>query len=273
MTPEQEEQVHRALAAAARAEARAEDRADIGGPDGDPHRTLGHDDTGDPRTPLPADVAARLDAALEELLVPRVTAAASTGPDELARRRRRRWPTGLIAAAALCLIALAGGAAVIRGFGPTSESSSTSSAVADRSTPDSGRGPGALSGDDSSADSGSRPAATPGGRSPAPSTATSGPRELAAIGASPTFRTDTLARDIRRLLDLPGALPTGEPPAWRCVAPPLAAGEQLVGVRLDGRRSSLVLGAPTNGQRSAQIYSCADPRILVASTTVPSRDR
>lgn len=263
MTPEQEEQVRRALAAAAR----AEDRADIGGPDGDPRRTPGHDDNGDHGT-LPADVAARLDAALEDLLAPRVTAAASTGADELAPRRRRRWPTGLIAAAMLCLIALAGGAALIRGFGPTNESSTSSSAGS--STSDSGRGPGALSGDDSSADSGSRPAATPDGRSPAPSTE---PREVAASGASPTFRTDTLARDIRRLLELPGALPTGEPPAWRCVAPPLAAGEQLVGVRLDGRRSSLVLGAPTSGQRSARLYSCADPRILVASTTVPSRDR
>jgi hypothetical protein len=68
MTPEQEEQVRRALVAAARAE--------------------------DEHPPLPADVADRLDTVLDELLAPRTTAAAPSGDDELARRRRRRWSNG-----------------------------------------------------------------------------------------------------------------------------------------------------------------------------------
>jgi hypothetical protein len=241
MTPEQEEQVRRALAAAARAE---DQQA------GDTHPTDTHGaDTGDRRDPpLPADVADRLDTVLEELLAPRVTAATPSGADELARRRRRRWPNGLVAAAALCAIALAGGAVATGGFGLANGSGSDSQTAAGTAS------------QDSAADS-----AAP---EPGSATRSDGPRELAATGSSPTFRTDTLNADLQRLVDQPGPVPTGEQPSWRCVPPPLSTGEQLLGVRIDGARSSLVLGAPADGQRSARFYSCADPSVLVATTTV-----
>lgn len=113
MTPEQEEQVRAALAAA--------------GPD-------------EP-TPMPPEVVARLEGILDELVEPRVTAQAQTqaqdgdpGPatGTLARRRRRRWPDVLVAAAAVVVIAGAGAAVVTRGFGigtsPMSGSASSSRA-------------------------------------------------------------------------------------------------------------------------------------------------
>lgn len=244
MTPEQEEQVRRALAAAARAEDQAaagpgaSDRTEPGEQPGEQPGRQG--------ARLPEDVAARLDSVLEELVAPRVASADPAQEDELARRRRRRWPNGLVAAAALVVIALAGGAVATDGFG-LADGSGSDSRTAGSSTSDAARDSGAAAGADS------------------PSTQ---PRELAAGGWSPTFRTETLARDLQRLLDRPGPLPLGEPPAWRCDPPPLRAGEQLVGVRLDGRRSSLVLGAPAAGERSARIYSCADPGTLVAHAIV-----
>jgi hypothetical protein len=198
-------------------------------------------------------VADRLDTVLEELLAPRVTEAAPGGDDELARRRRRRWPNGLVAAAALCAIALAGGAVATGGFGLANGSGSDTQTAAGTAS------------HDSAADSPAAPGVTSPDGDTAPS---SGPRELAATGSSPTFRTETLTSDLQRLVDQPGSLPTGEQPSWRCVPPDLEAGEQLIGVRVDGRRSSLVLGAPSEGQRSARFYSCADPGVLVATTTV-----
>jgi len=111
MTPEQEEQVRAALAAA--------------GPD-------------EP-TPMPPEVVARLQGVLDELVEPRLTAQAQDqdghpGPatGTLARRRRRRWPDVLVAAAAVVVIAGAGAAVVTRGFGigssPMSGSASSSRA-------------------------------------------------------------------------------------------------------------------------------------------------
>jgi hypothetical protein len=274
MTPEQEEQVRRALAAAARAEdhdARASDRRGPGPVDGtdpsDPSDLTDPTRTGDHRSPpLPADVAARLDSVLEELVAPRVTSTAPSEADELARRRRRRWPNGLVAAAALCAIALAGGAVATGGFGLSNGSGSDSQTAASTAS-DAGAGSesGSGSGSRSAAGPSAPGVASPGADSAAPSDQ---PRELAATGSSPTFRTETLTSDLQRLVDRPGPLPIGEQPSWRCVAPSLGAGEQLIGVRIDGRRSSLVLGAPSEGQRSARFYSCADPSILVATTTV-----
>ena len=88
MTPEQEEQVRRALRATAR---------------------------GDEPATMPPEVAARLDDVLAELTASR--AEHPVHDDELARRRHRRWPNVLVAAASVVVIALAGGAVATHGFG------------------------------------------------------------------------------------------------------------------------------------------------------------
>jgi hypothetical protein len=105
MTPEQEEQVRAALAAA--------------GPD-------------EP-TPMPPEVVARLQGVLDELAEPRLAAQAQDRHPAAGTpaRRRRRWPDLLVAAAAVAVIAGAGAAVVTRGFGagssPTGDSAGSSS--------------------------------------------------------------------------------------------------------------------------------------------------
>jgi hypothetical protein len=98
VTPEQEEEVRRALAAAAGAE-RGERRD----------------------APVPPQVAARLDAVLADLVAER--SAAADRPDELADRRARRWPQVLVAAAAVAAIALTGGVVALNAAGGGGESS------------------------------------------------------------------------------------------------------------------------------------------------------
>ena len=102
-TPEQEEQVRRALAAAARADdaERGSDR-------------------------MPDEVAHRLDDVLAELVAHR---SPRESPDELSQRRRRRWPQLLVAAATVAVIAAAGGAVALRGTQGSGGSAADSSAA------------------------------------------------------------------------------------------------------------------------------------------------
>lgn len=116
MTPEQEEQVRRALAALGRE-----------GPDGSPA--------------MPPEVAARMDDVLAGL------AASRAEPDELAARRRRRWPHVLVAAA-VAVIAVTGVTVLLRGVtqpnGGEGSASSAARAPAAGSAPSArGSSPGA----------------------------------------------------------------------------------------------------------------------------------
>ncbi len=214
MTPEQEDQVRRVLAAV--------------------HRPM----------PIPADVAARLEAVLDDLTAPRV---AGEPPVQRihrghpARLGRLGWgrPNLLVAAAAAGVIALAGAAVATRGFGRTEQATSSSSAAGSPAG-----GPGR-----------SRALAPGGLRGQA----------LAAV------HTATLARDVQRLVDRRGAHPSGDQQVPRgCVAPTLGRGEELLAVLLDGRPGSLVLGVPDAGTREARVYRCSDSRAPVATSAVRS---
>jgi hypothetical protein len=255
VTPEQEEQVRRALAATARAE-------------------------GDPA--LPPEVAARLDRVLNELEAPRVAAAerqdgTAAPADELASRRRRRLPDLLVAAAAVSVIAVTGGAVATGGFGLGGSSSSTTAGSASQGsdsprTPapqglgtDTGPGAGADSrlprtaaGDGRVAGS---TAASPGGEAAGPA----GPR-------LPRLRTATLRRDVRRLLPVP-SVPTGTDPSAdaACPGPAPRTGERRIAVRLDGRAATLVLGAPADGTRTARVYACGETGTPSATVRVRAR--
>lgn len=243
MTPEQEEQVRRALAAA------------------------GRDDQ-----PMPPEVAARLDDVLAGLVSEQAAGQAAepgaeTGAepgaepprhDEVAAARRRRRVRVLLAAAVVCLVALGGTALVRRGPVSGEASSSGGQAAAPpqtrQPTPDTG----------SSAGSGSGSAAA------------------GAAVALPRLHTGTLATDVERLLaggpsaftvrpQPPGAAPsTGHAPSQtkECARPPARAGDRLVAVRLDGRPATLRLGPAVNGTRVAQVYSCDGASTPVASTRV-----
>ena len=215
MTPEEEEQVRRALAATARAE----------------------DESGSPG--MPPDVANRLDGVLAELVGARSardTAPSSVPPgDELAARRTRRWPNVLVAAAAVAVIAAAGGAVAIRGLGGDSASDSNASSDA-------------AAGDAYQDDK----AAPEAGAAPSPTDGDTGSRALAALPV-PRLRSTSLAEDVQAVED---AGPVGDLASGRtdapgasadragCAIPPAPQGADVVAVRLDGRRATLVLGPP-----------------------------
>ncbi|QWZ07687.1 hypothetical protein KRR39_20155 [Nocardioides panacis] len=237
MTPEQEEQVRRALAAAGRTETHAESGS------------------------VPPDVAARLDHVLAELVQGRSQSAPAPAgppagqPDELAARRRRKWPNVLVAAAAVAVIAAAGGAVVTRGLGTSGADSGTSSASA---------GAGGSAQDRVQPGAGSAPSA-------------SGGAQFAAPGTVPRLRlrTATLDADVRRAaaaLRSPAKNAEGSgggsARATACATPAVPRGADVVDVRLDGRRATLVLDPPAHGARVARIYSCDDASSPVATRTV-----
>jgi hypothetical protein len=222
VTPEQEREVARALAETARHE---------------------------PSTPIPDDVARRLDDVLAELRGQPVTAAREPHDEVAVARRRRRRPRLLAAAVAAAVVAVIGAAVVPRLGGTTGSDTAASSA---------GR-----------QDKGAGGARAEGG-------------PFAADGTTvPQLSTATLARDVQRVVDAGppdrrrdlAAPATGKEPsaARSCLIPPVGPGERLVAVRLDGRPASLVLGAAHEGVRSARVYSCLGPVTPVARTEVRSR--
>ena len=262
MTPEQEEQVRRALAAAA-----------------------GRQDPDSPASPegMPPEVAARLDGVLAELAAPRragsdpVDAPATSARAEddgvagLARARRRRWSRVLVAAAAVAVVALGGTAVVTGALTSTGSSDATSAGSASSETRDDAGQQQKVA---PSAGAGLAAPRTAGGDTPA---------------AAPALRSAHLQRDVGRLLrggvaafaaprpqhggaSASPPSPTGaRAPAAGCARPATTAGDRLVAVRLDGRRATLLLRPAGGGTQEAQIYSCGDPVTPVASTRVPTR--
>jgi len=265
VTPEQEEQVRRALGAVARHE---------------------------PVTPLPADVAGRLDAVLagltgpEEGSEPGGAHAATGGPG----RRHRRWSTVLVAAAAAAVVVLAGGVVGLRELtgsgGSHAEAGAAASASRSRSAA-TAQGPAAL-----------------GTRGPVGSTRT-----------VPLLSIATLTRDVQRVVDGgPVATPRGSaaqahegrgtaaaasgapdtstrppaassgpvsgpgsgpvtlaPPAGRpiagCAPPPVGPDVRLLAVRLDRRPAWLAVPVAA-GTRVARVYACGSTGTPLATATV-----
>jgi len=264
VTPEQEERVRLALAAAAR----AEDEAGAG--DGDA-------ETGAPR--IPTGVAARLDDVLAELLEDRRTAStAATRPaaagrtsgrparetpdDELAARRRGRRRQLLVAAAAIAVIAAAGGVVSRGGLGGGAASDSQASSSSDAGASGSSTGSG----------SGSAGGSAP---STAPSTAPS-PDEAFVAGGVPVLHRARLAYDVRSTLAREAAAGSQDKAARRpdggtCRAPAAPRGADVIDVRLDGRRATLVALAPRAGVREARVYSCGngDTPVTVVHVAAP----
>ncbi len=253
MTPEQEEQVRRALAAAPPVEG------------------------------LPAEVAARLDATLADLVAER--AAGESGPEpgvvtSLEERRRRRWPGVLVAAAAVSVLAygvgttlggvgLSGGSAestaardqTFSGAGADSADGGATGGGAE----DAPEEPGALVTDRGDSVAGdSRPTGAPCS-SPGPSACTGVPcaRRWAGWSGTRSSRGRRPPTPTRRGTR-PGSWTTGaSSPTW-------PGATALAAVRLDGRRATLVVRKAVDGTRVAEIYSCGDGSDLLAITQVPS---
>lgn len=240
MTPEQEEEVRRALTAAARAEDAAGDRS------------------------MPPEVATRLDDVLAELVgdrtaratrVPAAPAGADTVVDEVGARRARRWPTVLVAAAAVAVIAATGGVVATRGLGG---GGAGSSATSDSAASAGGQAPEA-----------DKAVPSPGGSQalaalPEPRLRTA---SLAADVQRAADATSTSGQAPRGAYDAQRR----EPGHASCRRPDVPRGADVVDVRLDGKPATLVLDPPSGGRREARVYSCADVSAPVATTTVVQR--
>ena len=241
MTPEQEEQVQRALGAVARAE------------DGPEHQGI------------PLDVADRLDEVLHELVAERAdrasTLPAPVGQDELAARRHRRWPNALVAAAAVAAIAAAGGAVATGGFGLGGQGDSTASSASDStageaSPKDSERGLRGSPSTDSS-----------------PETSAAGVPSLSSRTLAEDVRKVVAAG--------PGAYPSPRKDGRRftsprhsagvpCSRPAVPPGVRTVDVRLDGEPAILVLRPVKDRIFVARVYSCASASPLSPALRVQS---
>lgn len=237
MTPEQEEQVRRALGAVARAE------------------------DGPERQGIPLDVADRLDEVLHELVAGRSARGsalpAAVGQDELADRRHRRWPNALVAAAAVAAIAAAGGAVATGGFGLGSQGDSNAG-----STSDAGVAPK----DGERGLTGPSPSG-PGGkmalRIPRLSSDTLA-RDVERVVANGPKAYLSPHKDGRRLIAPLHA--AGVP----CRRPTVSGGTVVVDVLLDKVAATLVLSPGKGGTRVARVYSCVNASALTDPIRVPS---
>lgn len=227
MTPEQEEQVRRALADAAAA-----------------------------RTPMPPDVADRLGDVLAELVTARQQGFPTDDAGATEKRRGRRLPAVLVAAAAVCLVALAA-PAVLRAVS-SSDSGAASSAGAPSTAAD-------------------RRGTAAGTASAAPAAPSAGRSRAFAQGVAPPLQLHraTLQRDVQRVLAAVPALASGATgPVERqnrrmgCKTPSPARDTDVVAVLLDGRPATLVVAPPRQGSRQARVYSCEDVSAPVATARV-----
>jgi hypothetical protein len=239
VTPEQEEQVQRALGAVARAK------------------------DGPERLGIPLDVADRLDQVLHELVADRAARAstlpAPVGQDELAARRHRRWSNALVAAAAVAAIAAAGGAVATGGFGLSGQgdsgsSSASDSAAGEAAPKDAERG---LTGP-----SGSSGGTTAVGIPRLSSDTLAGDVERVVANGPAAYLSPM--KDNGRL-----AVPrhaAGVP----CRRPAELRGGGEVDVYLNEEPATLVLGPVKDGTRVARVYSCANGSALTRALRVPS---
>lgn len=241
---------------------------------------------------VPPDVATRLDAVLADLIAGRPTGHAAAGetaaddtadervlgsavpadevPDELAaRRRRRRWPQLLVAAATVSVLGLGAGALLesMGAGGSDSAGEATAGAAAeDREV---------------AADGGGAPEEAPAAaqrqQSPAEQTeelagdtADADGRALATIGV-PRLRSGSLAVDLQRAADLSRPADDGRDLARACVQPDLALGDEWLRARLDGASAVLVLRAPEDGRRTAEVFTCDDGDTPAATRRIDAR--
>ena len=242
MTPEQEEQVRRALGAVARAE---------DGP-GEPGHAPATSRTGSTTCchELVADRAGRAGSATAAGLA----ADAAAEQDELAARRHRRWPNVLVAAAAVAVIAAAGGAVATRGFGGGGAESGSARLLGrpgrlrecrDRGATDA---LGLASGDLAARQRQDR-------RRPAADALVADARRATSAGVVAAGPEAYLAPQRTRPRP-PG--PARVPDRARCGRPDVPRGADVVAVHLDGEPATLVIGPVKDGARVARVYSCDD---------------
>lgn len=258
-----------------------------------------------PDPEMPPEVRSRLEETLESLARERATGpcvpsgpSAALGPSaqaaheppaattvhELAdrRRRQRRWSVALVAAVSLGVLGIGVGVVLGQLDGSGEMSTSAGSAADDTAgAPETTKEQG---GDDSQKsrpdDSGAEQDSAQGGGSVAERTTAS---VLVQRGRA-LLRADTLAADVARLLDPPGAraplvgaADDSGPRITRtrellnaCRLPETEPGDLLVAARFAQERATLVVRRASNSSREAEVYACNTPGQPMATTTVPT---
>ena len=260
-------------------------------PDQEAVRGLLAEAGGRPET-LPPDVATRLDDVLAGLVAERpaaasavptspdadhaadtglAAAAAGTPGDELAARRHRRWPKLLVAAATVGVLGVGlgevvgGGTARMDAGGSSGEEAAVRapSATTDR---DGGAGQGDQRGQDSVGPNFLNDEDASGGSTGEPE------REVAPGTVDVVrLRTESLRAGVERALVFFPVPTTANRANPDCSPRDLASGDEPLVVRLDGRRAVLVLRAPVDGRRAAEVFTCEDRDTPEAATTVEAR--
>ncbi|HEU4513010.1 MAG TPA: hypothetical protein VFR87_07890 [Nocardioidaceae bacterium] len=223
---------------------------------------------------MPAEVAARLDDVLAGLVAERRAGPASAVPDDevvgvtdLASRRRRRWPALLVAAAAVSVVGLGVGNVLGQGGGADMGAGTTAESAADGEAVTSERLHSAEGGAEEGADR-AKDGAAPSDAAAAPEPVDGRVNALAAL---PRLRSDSLAVDVQRLDDFALGDATQRELGRACVRPDLDKGDEWLSVRLDGERAVLVLRAPEDGRRTAEVFTCDEGDTAAAETTIEAR--
>jgi hypothetical protein len=226
-----------------------------------------------PAGPMPPEVVARLEATLAELGRDR----SPVPVDDLEARRRRRWPRVLVAAASVAVLAYGAGTVLT---GVSGSGDAAMSTAARDETFSGGAGSGSADGGQGAPKTAppSAPGMVPSAGNGLDAQAQRDPRAL--TDRTVTVHRDTLRSDVLRLVragavsgqgdtatrDTDGRLLAGL--VAPCETPALGPYDRLAAVRLDGRRATLVLRAPTAGTSVAQVYACGDASRLVARVEV-----
>lgn len=231
---------------------------------------------GGPPPELPQDVAERLDGVLAGLVADRVAgpvpADEVTGVTELAPRRRRRWPQLLVAAAAVSVLGIGLGNIVEPGRPDQQSAVTADSAGSLAEEPRVTQRENAVEG---SAPLDSAPLKSESERSVAKDQdggELTG--SLSRPDRQPRLQSESLAVDVQRIEDFGFAVPVADTRrqwADACVQPETDAGAEWLPVRLDGEPGVLVLGAPADGRRTAEVFTCDDGDRPAVSTAVDAR--
>lgn len=225
---------------------------------------------GGPPPELPHDVASRLDDVLAGLVADRgtgpVPADEGAGVTELAPRRRR-WPQLLVAAAAVSVLGIGLGNIVQPAQQEAMTADSAGSAAEEE--PRAAQRENAVEGSaplKSQSESDRSAADDQDGRA-----LTGSVSELA---RQPRLQSESLTVDVQRIEDFGLAVPVADTQrqwADACVRPETQAGAEWLPVRLDGEPAVLVLGAPADGRRTAEVFTCDEGDRPAVSTTVDAR--
>jgi hypothetical protein len=181
---------------------------------------------------------------------------------DLASRRRRRWFQGLAAAAAVSVVGV--GIGTVLGDTGSGSASLGSNAVTAESAG------GAAADSAGGADEGAAP-----GPEVAPRSQPARPDDSILLTEHPLrLRTSSLTVDVQRIEDFSLAAPvagTRRALGQACVQPRTGTGDEWLPVRLDGQPGVLVLRAPADGRRTAEVYTCDEPDDPAAEVTVDAR--